>query len=143
MLIETEIDIDAPASVAWAVLTNIPQWPTWTDSVDSVESANVTPLRPGASAALSLRGGPTTEWVVTEVNAGESFTWEAKMLGVTSTAGHVVESRPGGCRVRLSVQHSGPGAMLLRPFLRRVTLRNLALEAAGLKRRSEELSFAA
>lgn len=131
MHIETEIDIDAPASVAWAVLTNIPQWPTWTDSVEAVESADVTPLRPGASAALSLRGGPTTDWVVTEVTAGESFTWEAKMLGVTSTAGHVVESRPGGCRVRLSVQHRGPGAVLLRPFLKRVTPQSRARGPPG------------
>lgn len=143
MHLETSIYISAPASVAWAVLENVPQWPNWTDSVEAVESADVRPLRPGASAALALRGAPTADWVVTEVQPGESFTWEAKMRGVKSVASHVVEPRPDGCRVRLSVDISGPGALLLRPLVKRQAERNLAAEASGLKRRSEEISFAA
>lgn len=144
MHLETTIDIEAPASVAWAVLADIPHWPDWTSSVEAVEAADVRPLQPGSSAALNLRGAPqSTDWIVTDARPGESFTWQTKALGLKSVAGHTIEPRPGGCRVKLSVEHHGPAALVLRPFLKRVTVRNLAAEAAGLKRRSEELSFAA
>ena len=143
MRLETVVDINAPASVAWAVLANIPQWPTWTESINAVESARVQPLEAGSSATLAVRGAPTATWVVTDVRQGESFTWEAKMRGVKSVAGHEIEPSTGGCRVRLSVDLSGPGAFVFRPLVKRQAQRNLASEAAGLKRRSEELSFAA
>ena len=82
---------------------------------------------------------PPTEYVVTEFSPGRSFTWVATSPGVRVTAQHHVEARPdGGSRVRLAVEQAGPiGKVVGRLFLKGLTERYLATEAAGLKARSE------
>ena len=43
---EREVEIDTPAPNAWAVLTDVNQWPKWFPYMDSV--SNVVPLHEGA-----------------------------------------------------------------------------------------------
>lgn len=66
------------------------------------------PLHEGARATITQPRLPKTEYVVTELQPGRSFTWVAKAPGVFTTARHDLEPLPGGgTRVRLSVAQSG------------------------------------
>jgi hypothetical protein len=81
---------------------------------------------------------PETEYVVTELEPGQSFTWVATGPGVTTTARHAVEALPGGgTRERLAVEQAGLLGSVMGRFYRGMTDRYLANEAAGLKARSE------
>jgi uncharacterized protein YndB with AHSA1/START domain len=131
------IDIGASPATVWQVMTTLERWPEWTDSVTSVTVLDPGELRPGQRARVGIKGGPKGTWTVTDVSPGQSFAWENRAPGVKSVADHVIEEAPGGSRVTLSVRQSGLGATLLRPFLKKVSLRNLEMEAAGLKRASE------
>ena len=97
------------------------------------------PLRTGSRAKISQPRIPETEYVVTELEPGRSFTWVASAPGVLTIARHDVESVPGGgTRVRLSVSQSGWLGSVMGRFYRRLTDRYLANEAGGLKTRCEE-----
>jgi uncharacterized membrane protein len=143
MRFQHSIEINAPAGVAWSVMSDIPRWPEWTDTVISIHPEDAGPLRVGAKTKIVLRGAPKADWVVTEVRPGESFVWQSQMPGLTSIASHRLEPRSNGCSATLTIEFRGPAALFMRPFLKRTSVRNIAIEAAGLKRRSEELAKAA
>jgi hypothetical protein len=98
------------------------------------------PLRSGSRAKINQPKIPEAEYVVTELEPGQSFTWVATGPGVTTTARHAVEALPGGgTRVRLAVEQAGLLGVVMGRFYRGMTDRYLANEAAGLKARCEEL----
>lgn len=136
----TTVDIDAPAARVWEVMSDAERWPEWTASVRKVTLLDGC-LRVGARAAIEQPRIPRTVWTVTSVDDGRGFIWEARGLGFHATARHSVEEiGPGRARARLSVEQSGwVGAVMDRVY-RRLTERYLALEAAGLKGRSEQAS---
>lgn len=133
----TSIDIDAPVSRAWSVLRNVERWAEWTASVRSVSLLD-DDLRVGARARVDQPRIPTTVWTVTDLVEGREFTWEARGPGTVTTGVHAVEATgPDTCRATLSITQSGwAGAVLGRGY-RSLTERYLAMEAEGLKRRSE------
>ena len=135
----TEVDIDASPDRVWAVMSDVERWPEWADTVTAVTRLGGRNLGLGSRFRVEQPKLPPTEYVVTEVEPGEGFTWVATGPGVRTTARHRVEPVAGsGSRVRLSVEQSGPvGAVMGRLFFRRLTDRYLATEAAGLKARSE------
>jgi uncharacterized protein YndB with AHSA1/START domain len=133
------VDIAAPPERVWGVLTDVESWSEWTDTVSWVRRLDEGPLRTGSRARISQPRIPETEYVVTELEAGRSFTWEASGPGVLTTARHDVEPLPdGGTRVRLSVSQSGWLGSTVGRFYRGLTDRYLANEANGLKARCEE-----
>lgn len=134
-----EVQIDAPPEHVWEVLTDVERWPEWTETVTSVTRLDEGPLTTNARARVEQPKLPPTEYVVTELSPGQSFTWVATSPGVRVIARHDVESSPrGGTRVRLSVEQAGPlGKVMGRLFFKGLTDRYLAAEAAGLKARSE------
>lgn len=77
------------------------------------------------------------EYVVTELTANRSFTWVARSPGVVITAVHRLEPTFNGTRVRLAVSQDGWLGSVMRRYLRRLTERYLAQEAAGLKAAAE------
>ena len=132
------VEIAAPPERVWEVLIDVERWPEWTETVTSVKRLDEGALRTGARATINQPKIPETEYVVTELDPGRSFTWVAKGPGVTTTARHDVEaSSGGGSRVVLSVVQSGLLGSVMGRFYRGLTDRYLANEAAGLKARCE------
>ena len=132
------VDIAAPAEVVWGVLTDVALWPEWTPTVTSVTRLGEGPLRLGSRAKINQPKIPESEYVVTELDPGRSFTWVASAPGVTTTARHDVEALPDGhSRVTLAVSQGGLVGSVMGRFYRGLTDRYLANEAAGLKSRCE------
>jgi uncharacterized protein YndB with AHSA1/START domain len=133
------VDIAAPPERVWEVLTDVEYWSEWTSTVTSVRRLDEGPLRPGSRAKIRQPRIPETEYVVTELEPGRSFTWVATSPGVLTTARHDASPLPGGgTRVRLSVEQSGWLGRLMGRFYRGLTDRYLANEADGLKARCEQ-----
>ena len=134
----TTVDIAASPERVWEVLVDIERWSEWTDTVTWVRRLDDGPLRSGSRAKISQPKIPETEYVVTELEPGQSFTWVATGPGVTTTARHTVEALPGGgTRVTLAVEQAGLVGSVMGRFYRGLTDRYLANEAAGLKARSQ------
>ena len=133
------VEINAAPDRVWKVMTEIERWPEWTETVTSATRLDDGPLIVGSQARLEQPKLPPTEYVVTELSSWRSFTWVARGPGVRTTARHDLDALPGGgTQVRLGVEQAGPlGTVMGRLFFKRLTDRYLAVEAAGLKARSE------
>ena len=132
------VEIAAPAERVWEVLTDVEKWSEWTETVTSVKRVDDGPLRSGSRAKIDQPKIPETEYVVTALEPGRSFTWVATGPGVKTTARHDVEPLPNGStRVTLAVEQAGVLGSVMGRFYRGLTDRYLANEAAGLKSRCE------
>ncbi len=132
------VEIAAPVERVWEVLSDIEHWPEWTETVTSVKRLDAGPLQPGSRARINQPKIPETEYVVTGIDPGRSFTWVATGSGVRTTARHDVEALPGGrSRVTLAVEQRGWLGSVMGRFYRGLTDRYLANEANGLKSRCE------
>ena len=137
MRFEQTIDIAAPTDIVWSVMSDLARWPEWTGTVKSLQWVERDLLAEGAKARVAIDGAPTGVWTISEVDEGQSFTWENHARGVHSVAGHVIQPQAGGSHVTLWIEQTGFIASLLKPYISRVSKRNLPIEAAGLKRTSE------
>lgn len=137
MMVENEIDIDAPAPVVWRVTADVEQWPTWTPTVTTVKRLDDGPFDVGSKAMIKQPGMPETEWQVSTLTKCEGLAWQTRVRGMTIVATHVLEATNAGTRSTLRVEMSGFVALLLWPFVRRSVRNALAKENAGLKQASE------
>ena len=130
------VDITAPPDRVWAVMSDIEKWHEWTPSVRSITLRDPGALRTGSRAWVRQPKFPPAHWTVTEVGE-RSFTWVSRAPGMVVTARHSVTPIGTGSRATLSLNFAG----IFGPFFGRLTRdinnRYLAMEAAGLKRRSE------
>jgi len=134
----TSVDIAAPVERVWEVMTDVERWSEWSETVTLVRRLDDGPLRTGSRAKVNQPKIPEAEYVVTELEPEQGFTWVATGPGVLTTARHALEQSPGGgTRVLLSVVQSGWLGSLMGRFYRGLTDRYLATEAAGLKARCE------
>jgi uncharacterized membrane protein len=133
------ITIEAPIDVVWAVFTDVERWPAWTRSVTSVELIDG-PMRLGAKARIRQPQLPTVVWTVTDWNPGTSWTWTATGPGARTQASHVLTESGGSTIAEQSITPSGPIGRLAAFMWRSLTRRYLAMEAAGLKQRCEEVA---
>src|SRR5688572_33028741 len=123
------VKIAASPERVWEVLTDVERWPEWTETVTSVKRLDEGPLRTGSRAKINQPKIPETEYVVTELDPGRSFTWAARGSGVTTTARHIIEVLPdGGSRVTLAVEQGGWLGSVMGLFYRGLTDRYLANE---------------
>ena len=130
----TTVDIAAPPERVWEVLADVERWSEWTETVTWVRRLDDGPLRSGSRAKINQPKIPETEYVVTGIEPGQSFTWVATGPGVTTTARHTIEALPGGgTRVTLAVDQAGLLGSVMGRFYRGLTDRYLANEAEGLK----------
>jgi len=131
------VDIDAPPDRVWVVMSDIERWHEWTPSVRSITRREHGPIQPGHRAWVRQPKFPPALWTVTDVR-DRSFTWVSRAPGMVITATHFVTPIGSGSRATLSLNFAG----ILGPFFGRLTRdinnRYLAMEADGLKRRSEQ-----
>jgi uncharacterized protein YndB with AHSA1/START domain len=136
----TTIDIKAPPQRVWAVLTDIEGWPDWTASVTSVERLDSGPLVAGSRARLRQPKLRPAIWQITKIEKGNSFTWTTRSPGLAITGHHVVEpvKKGSASRVTLTIEFAGLLGPLVAWLTGGLNKHYLALEAAGLKKRSEQ-----
>jgi uncharacterized membrane protein len=136
------ITIDAPIEVVWSVFTDVERWPTWASSFTSVELIDG-PMRLGARARIGQPRLPTVIWQVTKWEPGRSWTWTATTPWARTEASHVL-TRIGDHRTvaEQAIRPSGPIGRLAAFLWRSLTRQYLAIEAAGLKQRSEQIAAA-
>ncbi|MBP1728714.1 MAG: hypothetical protein H6Q56_1087 [Deltaproteobacteria bacterium] len=97
---ETSVEILAPASAAWKLLTDTSRWPEWGPLVSRVESAEQY-IDPGSIGRVQTIIVVWLPFRVTEFVAGKCWDWE--VAGMPAT-GHRVESLgPDRCRVVFKV----------------------------------------
>lgn len=133
-----QVDIAAPPARVWEVMSDGERWAEWTPSVTSVEIYDK-PLRLGSRALIRQPKIPPGKFKVTALDPGRSFTWGTGIPGIVyAHAKHSIEPTATGSRVTLALRFDG----LLGGFMakQQATLINeyLVMEAAGLKRFSEE-----
>lgn len=131
------VSIQAPPERVWRVMTDVERWPEWTPTVTTVRRTNSGPFRIGARARITQPRLPAAEWTVTALDDTRGFEWVRRSPGLRITARHSVEPNDTGSRVTLTVQFEGAFGGLIGRLTGGWTRRYLALEADGLKRRSE------
>jgi uncharacterized membrane protein len=143
MRFDEQVTIDVGSDRVWSVYADVERWPEWTASIETVEFVHGHRVEVGARVRIQQPKLPVAVWEVTEVIPGRSWTWVAKAPGVRTTAVHAVEPLgPGSTEVHQSVIQAGVLGALLGRVWARLTREYLAMEAAGLKARSESTTTA-
>src|SRR5262249_50688801 len=120
----------------WAVLTDVERWPEWTASMTSVAYVKGSSIAVGSRARIKQPRLPEVLWEVTEVEPGQSFSWQAGSAGITTLATHRLTPEPaGGVSVHLGIRQRGPLAWLVGLLTAGMTRRYVGMEAEGLKQR--------
>ncbi len=132
------MEIQAPPERVWAVLCDVECWPEWTASMKSVRRLEAGPLAVGSRARVAQPKLLPAVWQVTEFDPNRSFTWASRSPGVCVAGGHILEAHGSGSRVTLTLQFSGWLGPLMGRLMRGISERYVAMEAAGLKQRSEQ-----
>jgi hypothetical protein len=135
--------------VLWRAVADVEHWPEWTATINEVTwltaaaaglepDGDDSPLQPGGRARIRQPRMPDLVWEVTEVRPGVSFTWQARMAGVTATGTHEVRPRAGDrAELILGLAQSGPLAGVAGLLTGRRTRQSVQQEAEGLKRCAE------
>jgi uncharacterized membrane protein len=139
MITDCGADIDAPAAVVWDVFSDVERWPEWTASVTRLVGLDGPGLAVGKRFEIKQPRMPKLVWEVTDVTPGASWTWVQRSAGGLTVARHeVIPESDRRTRVRQELDQRGPVGALVGLFMRGMTRRYLALEADGLKARSEQ-----
>jgi hypothetical protein len=134
------VEIAAPPETVWSVMADVERWHEWTASIRRVRLFHQGPLRVGSRALVRQPRLPPALWTVTSIEPGRSFVWRSGAPGMRVDGRHAIAPGPAGVRVTLALHFSGVLGPLLGRLTSRINNRYLGLEAAGLKRRSEEFA---
>lgn len=132
----TVIDIRAAPDRVLGILRDVERWPEWNATTTSVRRLDDGLFGVGSRAAIRQPKLKPATWRVTQLDA-HHFTWTTSGPGIRMTGRHDIEPTAAGCRVTLSMEFSGLLAWLAVRVTGDLTQRYIAMEAEGLKRRSE------
>jgi uncharacterized membrane protein len=139
MIMDSSVEIDAPASIVWDVFIDVERWPEWTASMQRIVPLDGSGIAVGKRFEIKQPRLPKLVWEVTAVDPGVSWTWRARSIGATTFASHEVVSHGRDLTVvRQRIEQRGPLGVVVGALMRRLTKRHLQLEAQGLKARSEQ-----
>jgi uncharacterized membrane protein len=134
------VDINAPPDRVWAVMRDVESWPEWTPTVKKIRRLDKGSLAVGSRVIIWQPKLLPAKWKVTELDdSRKSFTWETCGPGMRLKARHWVEAAGNTTRATLSIQFLGLLGPLFAWVTRKLNDRYLALEARGLRQRSEGL----
>ncbi len=144
MITESSIEIEASPEVVWRVFADVERWPSWTASVRRVTPLDGSELAVGRRFEILQPRFPRLVWTVTELDAGQGWTWRQRSPGAATEALHELLALDGGRRtlVRQRIDQRGPGGVVVGLLTRGLTRRYLAMEGEGLKRASEAAAAA-
>jgi uncharacterized membrane protein len=74
---ETTVEIEATLDKVWAILADVERWLEWTASMVRVERLGGELLALGARVRVEQPRMPTLVWKVTELDTGQSFSWQS------------------------------------------------------------------
>jgi uncharacterized protein YndB with AHSA1/START domain len=134
-------DIDAPAARVWEVMSDVVRWHEWTRSIRSIKRMDNGPFVVGSRAIVRQPKFPPALWKVVAIEPGRSFTWANTAPGMRVVGHHAVEPRGAGSRATLSLELQGLFGGLFGRLTKGITERYIAMEARGLKARSEHPEF--
>lgn len=135
---EISVDIDAPGDRVWEVMTDVERWHEWTASITSIERLDGGgALRVGTRARIRQPKFPPAVWEVTKVEPGKSFTWVSRAPGMLVTGSHIVIPKGRSSQAILKVVYEGVVGKIFGRATKGITEHYIALESAGLKKRSE------
>jgi uncharacterized protein YndB with AHSA1/START domain len=138
------VDIAAPPERVWQVMSEVERWPEWTRSVREVRRlGNGGPLQVGSRVLVRQPAFPPALWKVTALDPGKSFAWTSAAPGLRVVASHRVDGSPSGTSATLSLELHGLFGSLFGRMTKEITERYLAMEADGLRKRSEDSSYTA
>ena len=131
------VTITVPPNHVWAIMSDVEHWHLWTPSVRRIRRLDKGLLRVGSKALVFQPKLPPALWRVTAIEHERSFTWVSRGPGVSVTGYHGIDPIPEGSKVTLSIRYSGLLAPILSRLTAKLTDQYLGLEAAGLKKLSE------
>ena len=135
------IDINAPAERVYEVMSDTDRWNEWTPSVTSIKRLDSGPFAVGSRALIRQPKFPPALWTVTAIDGKRGFTWINRAPGIKVTAQHSIDTVGRISRATLSLRYEGLFGGVLARMTRGITNRYLAMEANGLKKRSENPYF--
>lgn len=136
--VNVTVDIAAAPERVWDVMRDVERWPEWTPSMERVQRLDGGAFAVGSRVRIKQPSLPPSDWQVTALEQGRGFVWASRSPGVRVRAEHWIEPARDGSRVTLSLQFSGPLAPLVARLGRSLIERYVAMEANGLRERSEE-----
>ena len=104
MLRET-LDIAAPASVAWQLLTDTHEWPRWGPSVRAVDSPQRL-IGPGVQGRVQTAAGLWLPFAITDWEPDRAWAW--RVAGLPATGHRVEPLAPHRCRVSFLIPRWAP-----------------------------------
>jgi hypothetical protein len=140
--IDRELEIEAPASVAWKVLTDVQAYGQWNPFVPECRST----LRPGDPIEMRVRLGKRTSTQVEQMltfEEGRGFSYRMRPLALGALSSlrvqriEAVDDRR--CRYHSHFELRGWLMPLVRALLGRDLVAGFDGMSQGLKRRSEQL----
>jgi hypothetical protein len=134
-------DIDAPTARVWEVMSDVVRWHEWTPSITSIKRMDNGPFVVGSRAIVRQPKFPPALWKVMAIEPGRSFTWANTAPGIRVVGIHSVEPHGAGTRATLALEFHGVLGGLLARLTKGITERYIAMEARGLKARSENPTF--
>jgi uncharacterized membrane protein len=138
MRFEQSIDIAARQQRVWDVLSDLESWPQRIETVDAVQLLTPAPVGEGSRIRLKQPKLPEGTWEVTVWDAPSYFEWRQRSGGVTSVAGHRVETlEEGRSRLILTLDMRGLLVAVVTLFYKGLTNNYMTIEAQGMKRAAE------
>lgn len=132
----SEIEIAAPAELAWDVLTAIDRWPSWNSDVKSatIQSA----VEEGAE--FKWKAGPgTIKSTIEEIDAPRRIVWSGTTFGIKAIHVHTLEARNGTTLVTSEESYDGLLARLFSGRLKKMLENALQNGLQRLKAEAERL----
>lgn len=136
---DVTVDIAAAPERVWDVMRDVERWPEWTPSMERVQRLEGGAFAVGSRVRIKQPSLPPSDWRVTALEEGRGFAWASRSPGVRVRGEHWIEPTRDGSRVTLSLHFSGPLGPLVARLGRSLIERYVAMEASGLRERSEEL----
>lgn len=129
-----EIEVTAAPEAAWAVLTEIEDWPTWNPAIASVSFEGV--LDEGSE--FRWKAGPgTIRSTIWDLDAPWRIAWTGTSFGIKAIHVHTFERSNGGTLVKTEESYDGLVARLFRGRLQTMLDGALQSELRHLKAEAE------
>jgi len=122
-------EIDAPAELLWALISDVEQWPQWGPSVAEAALDGAS-LERGATGTVTTALGIDLNFEITDHVEGRSWGW--KVAGIPATEHCVRSLGPDRCRVGFGVP------WVVAPYLAVCEIALRRLEALATKAKADQ-----